>query len=75
MPTVSLQEAQARLPNLIADLKPGEELVVTQDDKPVARIVGVDAGSKKRIAGRGKGKLISYIEDNEYLKEFKEYMP
>jgi hypothetical protein len=27
------------------------------------------------ILGRGKGKLISYIDDEEHRKDFKEYLP
>ncbi len=33
---VTIEEAQARLPELIAQLVPGEELVITQNDQPVA---------------------------------------
>ncbi|MBX9680544.1 MAG: hypothetical protein K2X38_17440 [Gemmataceae bacterium] len=75
MSTITLQDAHARLPEIIADLKPGDELVVVMDDKPVARIVGMSPPTKQRVAGRGKGMLISYIEDEEHLEHFKEYMP
>ena len=40
MSTVTLEEAQARLPELIARLAPGEELIITRDAQPVARLVG-----------------------------------
>jgi antitoxin (DNA-binding transcriptional repressor) of toxin-antitoxin stability system len=39
MPSVTLAEAQARLPELIENLIPGEELVITKDDRPVAKLV------------------------------------
>ncbi|MBX9628810.1 MAG: hypothetical protein K2X82_33760 [Gemmataceae bacterium] len=38
--TVTVAEAQARLPELIAGLQPGEALTLTQDDRPVAELVG-----------------------------------
>ena len=37
--TVTLNEAQIHLPELIARLTPGEDIVITQDDKAVARLV------------------------------------
>jgi prevent-host-death family protein len=38
--TVTLQEAQARLAELIEQLRAGEEIVITRDQQPVARLVG-----------------------------------
>ena len=39
MPTVTIQEAQATLSDLIHRLTPGEEVVITENDQPVARLV------------------------------------
>ncbi len=44
--TVSIDEAQAKLKELIHQLAPGEELVITEDQQPVARIVSERPGSK-----------------------------
>jgi prevent-host-death family protein len=41
MSTVTLQDAQARLGELIQGLAPGGEVVITVDQQPVARLVGV----------------------------------
>jgi antitoxin (DNA-binding transcriptional repressor) of toxin-antitoxin stability system len=38
--TVTLQETQARLPELIEQLRAGAESVITRDQQPVARLVG-----------------------------------
>jgi prevent-host-death family protein len=38
--TISIEEAQAHLGELIARLVPGEELVITQGDRPVAKLIG-----------------------------------
>ena len=38
MPTVTLEEAQARLRDLIHNLLQGEELVITENDYPIARL-------------------------------------
>jgi prevent-host-death family protein len=39
MKTVSIQEAQANLSELIHQLRPGEEVVITENEQPVARLV------------------------------------
>jgi antitoxin (DNA-binding transcriptional repressor) of toxin-antitoxin stability system len=39
MTTVSVAEAQASLPVLLDRLMAGEEVLITQDDAPVARLV------------------------------------
>ena len=38
MPTVTIQEAQARLSDLIHRLSPGDEVVITENDEPVAKL-------------------------------------
>ncbi|MCD4728602.1 MAG: type II toxin-antitoxin system Phd/YefM family antitoxin [Pirellulales bacterium] len=39
MTTATIEEAQAHLATLIAQLKPGEEVVIVERDRPVARLV------------------------------------
>ena len=38
MPTVTIEEAQSTLSELIHRLTPGEEVVITENDQPVARL-------------------------------------
>jgi len=40
MSNVTLEDAKARLSELIEQLHPGEEIIITRDQKPVARLVG-----------------------------------
>ncbi len=42
MRSITLTEAQARLPELIETLRPGEEIVIAEDDRPVAKLVASD---------------------------------
>jgi antitoxin (DNA-binding transcriptional repressor) of toxin-antitoxin stability system len=73
--TISVEEAQAHLKELIGNLSPGEELVITQDQRPVAKIVGQGIPTRKpRRSGSAKGKLVILKEDDEHLKDFEEYM-
>lgn len=76
MPTVTLEEAQAKLPELIDRLRPGEALVITRDAKPVARLLSED-GPKQPRPGPGlcKGMMTILADDDEHLKDFAEYMP
>ena len=39
MQTVTLIDAQARLGDIVGRLYPGEEIILTQDEKPVARLL------------------------------------
>ena len=75
MATVSMQEAQAKLPDLIHKLLPGDEVVITEDNVPVAKLVGEQPPQRKpRVAGNCKGMISLLVEDDEHLADFKEYM-
>ncbi|MBC7821938.1 MAG: type II toxin-antitoxin system prevent-host-death family antitoxin [Planctomycetaceae bacterium] len=75
MSTVTLEDAQAQLPELIEHLAPGEELVITRNARPVARLVGPVAEFAQPVFGRGRGKVVVVAEDDEHLKGFEDYMP
>ena len=76
MPTVTLEEAQAHLPDLINRLQPGESLVITRDEKPVVRLVPEEARKEPRPGpGLCKGMMTIVADDEEHLKDFAEYMP
>jgi len=74
--TISMEEAQATLPEIIRKLGPGEEVLITQDDQPVAKLIRQpQAARKPPQPGSAKGMLIINVEDDEHLKDFAEYMP
>lgn len=61
--TVSVDEAKNKLPDLLADALAGDEVIITDDGTPVARLVPVVARPKqKRVAGLNRG-LISTSDD------------
>lgn len=75
MSTVSIQEAERRLTELIRQLKPGDEVVITDNDQPVAKLVGESSVARQpRQRGSAKGQLTIHAEDDEHLKEFGEYI-
>lgn len=74
MSTISLEEAQVQLPELVDNLAAGEEVIITRGGKPVGRLLPPELPKGAPVIGRGKGKLIRYIDDDDHLKDFAEYM-
>lgn len=75
MSELTIEEAQARLPQLLQELTPGEEVVITREGKPVGRLLPPELPKGVPILGRGKGKVLHYDhEDKSHLEDFKEYM-
>ena len=76
MQSISIEEAQVQLPNLIGKMRPGEELVITRSEEPVARLTSSDYSTPQpRQPGSAVGKLRVVTEDDKHLEDFREYMP
>ena len=77
MTTVTLKEAQSALADLIHRLSPGEEVVITENDRPVAWLVPTPAMPKTahRQLGTMKGSVL-YMAPyfDAPLEDFKESM-
>lgn len=74
--TVNIQQAQSDLPDLIDQLTPGQEVVITRDGRPVAKLVGQPSMPQApRRPGWAKG-VITHISDDfdAPLDDFKDYM-
>jgi antitoxin (DNA-binding transcriptional repressor) of toxin-antitoxin stability system len=75
MQTATLEEVQARLPQIVDLLKPGTEIVITRECKPVAKLVHETRPIRQpRKPGSAKGLLVVLKEDDEHLQDFAEYM-
>jgi prevent-host-death family protein len=76
MTTVSIQEAQAKLSELIHRLTPEEEVVITENDQPVARLVPVvEKQRAPRRLGTLRGTVLYMAPDFDApLEDFREYM-
>ena len=75
LPTMSIEEVQATLPEIISQLGPGEEVVITRDNQPVAELRSLATEKPQPRFGSCKGMLTIVTEDEEHLEDFKEYMP
>jgi antitoxin (DNA-binding transcriptional repressor) of toxin-antitoxin stability system len=76
--TMSVEEAQAKLKELIHQMTPGDEIVLTENQQPVAKLVSELSQAKRGLRpppGLGKGTITILSEDEEHLKDFAEYMP
>ena len=72
--TVTLEEAQGRLRELIAKLAPGEEVIITEDQQPVAKLVAAVQPIERRL-GTLRGTVLYMAPDFDApLEDFKEYM-
>jgi antitoxin (DNA-binding transcriptional repressor) of toxin-antitoxin stability system len=77
MTTVTIQQAQSTLAELIHRLSLGDEVVITDDDRPVARLVPTPEKPRKssRQLGTLKGSVLYMAPDFDApLEDFKEYM-
>jgi prevent-host-death family protein len=55
MISINIETAEKDLAQLIAQVRAGEEIVITKDDEPVAKLVAVANHRKLRVPGRLKG--------------------
>lgn len=73
--SIPLEDAQARLDEIIAGLLPGEEIEITKDNQPVARLIGeLPPLREPRKPGSAIGEIFIISDDDEHLKDFAEYM-
>jgi len=77
MTTISIEEAQAKLPDLIHHLHAGDEVVITENNQPVARLVSTAAEPRQepRQPGTLRGSVVYMAPDFDApLEEFRDYM-
>jgi len=74
MTAVSIKEAKAKLSELIHKLKPGDEVIITDKNVPVARLLSAATLPAQRKLGSLRGTVTYMAPDFDApLDEFKEY--
>ena len=78
MVAISIQEAQATLPELIHRLLPGEAMQITEDGRPVAVVTASTQpnapGAPRKLGGQAGSVLYMAPDFDAPLEDFKEYM-
>jgi len=73
MTTISINEAQAKLLELIHKLSPGDEVVITENNRPVARLVSTVNRTSQRQLGTMQGTVLHMPDDFDApLDDFQE---
>ena len=77
MQTMPLDQAQGHLEEIIAKLSPGEEIVLTRDDQPVATIRAAPAPPREQpLFGTLRGSIRYIAPDFDAIPEgFEDYLP
>ena len=70
---ITVEEAQAHLKEIINQLAPGDEVVITDHQQPVARLVATRPAERKLGTMRGTVRHMAADFDAP-LENFKEYM-
>ena len=76
MSTITLEEAQTHLAEIIDNLKTNDEVLITKNDQPVARLTLVaEVPKPPRQLGTLRGTVLYIAPDLDApLDDFKEYM-
>ena len=68
MSTITLEEVQAHLPELLERLPPGEAVLITKNTHPVAQLIPLASASP--VFGSCRGMLTIVSDDEEHLADF-----
>ena len=82
---IDISELTPQVQTLLNNLQPGEEIIVTAEDKPAFKLVPLNGSvngeaseqppkRKRRRAGTAKGEAWMSPDFNEPLEDFAEYM-
>lgn len=71
MHTVTIEEAQLHLSELMDEIQQGEEVVILRDNAPVAKLVPATRGG----FGSCKGQIVMADDFDAPLDEFADYVP
>ena len=74
MPQVTIEQASQRLPDLLKASLAGEDVVIFENDRAIARLVPVEPATGQPRFGSAKGKIQMADDFDAPLDDFREYM-
>jgi antitoxin (DNA-binding transcriptional repressor) of toxin-antitoxin stability system len=77
MTTLSIEEAQTKLRDLVHGLNPGDEVLIVEDNRPVARLLPAELKSQQSPRQLGTMRRTALYMAPDFgapLEDFKEYM-
>jgi prevent-host-death family protein len=66
---INVDEATTQLADLLAIASEGGEVIITQNGKPLARLVPISQHQKKRVAGLNRGNIWTSKDFDEPLPD------
>jgi prevent-host-death family protein len=60
--TVTIEEARESLPELVEQARQGNEILLTESGKAVARLVSISPAARRRVPGLNRGEI--WISDD-----------
>lgn len=73
MTQVNIAEAKAQFSRLVQKAMMGEEVIIARDNKPVLKLVPIEAPSKPRQSGTAKGRIRIAPDFDETPEDFSDY--
>lgn len=74
MHTVELEQAEMHLADLVREACTGSEVVITQDGRPIAKLVAVTETPPNREPGTAKGLFTVPDDFDAPVDDFREYV-
>ena len=72
---IELAEAEARLAQLVQQVRAGAEVLITRDGAPIARLVSASADAlPERVPGSARGLFTVPADFDAPLDDFRDYM-
>lgn len=72
---VDITDASHRLLDLIRAAKQGEEVIITENQRPVIQLVAIAAEQPRPQFGSALGQVTMSDDFDEPLEDFREYLP
>lgn len=76
MTTLDIQQVDGHLTEILDKLSPGEEVIVTRNDRPIATIHAIQKPRRVPKFGTMRGSILYIAPDFDEIPEgFEEYLP